>query len=154
MGLYDTIYVEDGILNKYNIKCSCEEKLHNSFQTKDLNSCLEDYYLRHNCLEIKLFKLDKPDEKYWHEYTDEEIKEHNQELNKNSLKIFFLQKGDGYLTEDGWKVENRFQRDMGALPHQWLKMYDSCLVCKKWIDVMIKFTNGVVEDFKVEIKDL
>ena len=156
MGLFDTIDVEKFVLDKYKIKCFCGKLFSDSFQTKDLNSSMEHFCLRFGYSGVKLFKLDEPDKKYWHEYTDEEIKEKNKTLTNSSsfYKLFILKKGDGYFTEEGWKVENRFQRDMGELPHQWVKMYNSCSVCKKWIDVNVKFTNGIVEDLEIEMKDL
>ena len=76
MGIFDTIHASADVIEQCGLRCSnCNETL-GDFQTKDLNSSMSTYYLRHAAgpgTPIKLYLLDEPDEKYWVEYTAEEI---------------------------------------------------------------------------------
>jgi hypothetical protein len=153
MGLYDSIYISDYVLSEFGIRCpNCQQiprGLNLEFQTKCLHSCMEHYYLKGALMDTRLYRLDKPtDKKFWHEYTKEEIEKYEKHIKR------FLPSLDqtGYWTEEAWWPENRVQREMGQFPHQWVNAYAYCS-CETWIEVDIKFTDGVVVQIKTNKKE-
>lgn len=168
MGLYDTLYINKNILEKYEIRCkTCGKYPKEDFQTKDLECCMYYYYLRYedenNPLVARLYKLDPPsDKRFWHEWTDKEIEEYNNIPNEtNRFKFLFKrEKGGGHWLDEAFLPQNRRQRSMGELPHQYIETYSHCSTCKDkndwtvgWVEISIKFTDGIVEDIRqVEMK--
>jgi hypothetical protein len=148
MGLFDEIFINPDIINFYSFKCfKCNSFLTNyKFQSKCLDSSMNDYYLNYNNnRDPKLFKLDGPsDKKYWHNYTNEEIKEWNNFSGKFFPK---RKKGDGHWTTEAFWPKNRKNRDMGQLPHQWMYIYVVCS-CDNFCEFKLKFTDGILK--KVE----
>lgn len=149
MGMFDEIYVDPKVLQNFNIKCPACGRVpfDQRFQTKDLDSCMDQYYLKLINTGTKLFYLDKPSDKtdpeLWHEYTDEEIKEKDEKY-QDAINLFPWwkhNKGDGEWTEKAWWPSKRKQRDMGELPHQYLEMAGFC-ECHEFLIIKCKFTDG------------
>jgi hypothetical protein len=159
MGLYDTVYVCQEVLDKYNVKClKCAGSFdaHREFQTKDFECGLDSYYLRliegsHGYV-TKLYKLDPPENpRFWYTYTDQEVEEFNKAHENDDRKFWAVlkrQKLGGYWLPEAYWPENRRQRDMGELPHQWVEIYTSCPSCQTLVELSIKFTDGKVESFE------
>jgi len=156
MGMFDEIIVSEDVLKEQNIKCpECGKILPSKFQTKCLDSTMDEYVLKRadNLNVVKLYSLGPPDEKYWKEYTSEEIESINGEYSNSAWSNFFQKKpGDGYYLPEAYFPENRRHRDMGELPHMILKMYTSC-ECKQFVHVNLKFTDGIVLDIKTVIPE-
>jgi len=164
MGVFDTIIVSGDVLNNRNIRCpECYKLLPKTFQTKCLDAALDEYILKNansnhdennsilSVEKIKLYLLDAPDEKYWKEYSSEEIEGFNNKSPSSAWNKFFHKKpGDGYFRKEAFFPENRRHCDMGELPHMILKMYSSC-ECGKFVNVDVKFTDGLVVDIKTSI---
>src|SRR5574343_343567 len=128
MGLFDTICYSNEIASLCNFKCNKCQKIIDNLQTKDLECSMLTYALAFEgsqSKKIKLYTLDEPDKKYWHEYTDEEISEHN---SKTPRKFSFMnkKKGDGYYLNEAFKLENRKHRYMGEHPHKYIRGYNNC----------------------------
>lgn len=152
MGMFDTIYIKEKCLDLF---CPCGGKLDGPFQTKSLDSSMDHFYLKKNDAEkIKLFKLEIKEE-YYKLYTEEEIKENNKEATESNFPYSFwkLEAGDGYYPDEAHDPENMKSRDMGELPHQYVNMYDRCEECKKFVDVNLKFDDGVMVSHSIEVKD-
>jgi len=154
MGMYDTIFIDKKILKANMMVCPKCGAIPVSFQTKDLNNLMDCYYLKLvDGSTMRLFKLDDPtDKKFWHHFTPEEKEE-----NKKNKSAWFadLYAHDGYWEDEAWLPENRHQRDMGELPHQWLTVFDLCKHSGVYVEIeyRIKFTDGCVETIeKVEKK--
>ena len=147
MGMFDDIHISSDIIKDHDIKCHGCKKFADSkgWQTKDLENVMSLYALQKDDTDtlIRLFKVDAPDEKYWVEYTEKEM----EEINAGCKAPWLLYKeGDGHFQEEGWQLKNRKHRSMGELPHQILRTYLTCKDCqgsKSWIEIQIKFTDGV-----------
>jgi hypothetical protein len=166
MGLYDDVIVDEKILKEFGIACpSCGEIDHMTrYQTKDFYCELETYYLtRKTAGDIKLYKLDPPsDKRFFREYTDEEIEKWNTNASTSPRALFWprkRKKGDGQWLDEAYLPENRTQRDMGVegWPHQICRFYAICTACdaivnearfsvnNAWVEMEVKFTDGVVQ---------
>lgn len=155
MGMFDYMHIAPSVIRDCGLKCPTCSHLASStgWQTKDLDCVMALYSLdRDNTNTLRLFKVDPPEQQYWVEYTVEEIFEYNKTVQTPWL---MRKPGDGYFTEEGWKIENRRKRSMGELPHQILNTYLVCEICRPsfkwpdaWIDVEIKFTDGIAVDIK------
>ena len=51
-------------------------------------------------------------------------------------------RGEGHFLPEAFLPQNRRQRFMGELPHQWIEIYVSC-ECGSLIERWIKFSDGV-----------
>lgn len=58
-----------------------------------------------------------------------------------------MRRGEGYFLPEAHLPENRRQRFMGELPHQWIAIYRSC-GCGELIEYWIKFSDGVARDVR------
>jgi len=163
MGMFDTIYIDDEIVNKLNESFKDDSlPVGVDWQTKDLDSCMRAYFLKKDNNTCKLFRLEEPDEKdplcapFWTEYTNEENEAHNSKEDK--FLWLRRQKGDGIFSSDAYLPRNRRQRNMGELPHQIISVYnsfteedDSGYELKEkrtWIEFDLKFTDGVLVGVK------
>lgn len=172
MGMFDTIYIEDKIINKLNEFFKDDSlPLDMDWQTKDLENCMYSYHLKSpnpNEFEpdYKLYFLDAVNKDdplsapFWTAYTDEEIAEHNNE----KTKFFWMpkEKGDGHFSNEAFAVKNRRHRDMGELPHQIIRAYTSERHINefspgeketKWFELLLKFTDGVLVGVKRQWQD-
>lgn len=160
MGLFDTIHTDASVV----IHCDCGARLE-EFQTKSLDSAMENYVLKSvigadGIYEpTRLYLLDEPDEKYWVLYTDEEMAEYDRRIadaegeGKNAFGTFFAKiakERGGAFAAEAFLPENRRHRSMGELPHQHVRMYTPCTDCDRWVDVDMKFTDGVVKAMHVK----
>ena len=159
MGMFDTIYINDQLIDDWNEKFFKGDPLPKvkDWQTKDLNCCMYDYYIKKVAVDmnggyrIKLYELDDPEDKrFFIEYTDEEVEESKDHW-------FPREKGGGYYTEEGFLPRNRRQRDMGETPHAIITVY--CFegghgdVGYKWFDLQLKFTDGCLVAIRKLVKD-
>jgi len=148
MGLYDTVHVSEDAASALGLTCSqcgkvpsCDE----SWQTKSLDAAMIDYVLRHDEGKvIRLFQMDVPQgRKYWRPWTAEEIAESNPEAQKGGrFTLWPKREGEGTYLPEAYLPENRRQRFMGELPHQWVEIYCSCS-CGEFVEGWIKFCDGV-----------
>ena len=98
-----------------------------------------------------LQKADKP-KKAQKEDKAEEVEEKNK---ATDIPWFRLKIGDGHYKKEAFLLENRRKRHMGELPHQIVSIYTVCNKCrddglaypKGWLELDIKFTDGVVVNF-------
>ena len=156
MGMYDIVYVDNKILNNNKDMLSCKEcgKFPKSYQTKDFDRCMNDYYLSYNSNnKFKFVYLDPPDKdgKFWKKYTKKEAdklkKESVKKDNKfgTSIAEYHLSFGGRFLSK-AYLPKNRNKRNMGEFPHQWIEFYSDCKDCDdSWINVYIKFIDGTSE---------
>lgn len=151
MGMFDQVYVSSEFLQERDIFCPyCKNSFANvKFQTKDFENVMQDYYLTSGMLYV----LDGPSKKYWHEYTKQELEDINNDMSSTWLPILGRKQGDGYYTEEGWLPANRKKQSMGELPHAWVQVYHLCDCRKCWINIDIKFTDGVVQDVIVNTEN-
>lgn len=119
---------------------------------------MDSFYLTHNKdNNVSLLKLEEPDkERFWHEYTNEEIKQYNEKNKKETSGVLypFFQRhvGDGEWLQEAWLPENRAKTSVPDWPHQYVNAYVSCDKCedekdshKNWIEYNFKFTDGVLQ---------
>ena len=165
MGLFDSVYIDDGIIISHKIKCNqCDTLLlGKEWQTKCLETCMVDYFLTYCSEAIILQNLLKPhDKKFYHKYTDSELKERKRERKKCKFANILLD-GDGYWTADAYRIENRIKEAMpNKYPHQWVNLITGCDICiekyknlKEKIDhtrtsmeIDLKFTDGFLKEIK------
>lgn len=149
MGLFDTIYVNRDVASVFDLRCEdCGEAPTSDcqWQTKSLSPCMFSYVLRHDAAGvIRLYLLDRPsDRRFWRAWTDEEIAESEAEASKGGpfSQLFMKQRGEGRFLADAFLPENRRQRFMGELPHQWVEIYATC-ACGSSIERWMKFSDGM-----------
>lgn len=133
MGMFDTFYVAP----RFNLECSiCKSWLvDHDFQTKDLDNLLNEYFLEKN---KKVYLIESPcDKNFWYEYTDEEIKKHNE---KNPKALFKRNKGDGFYEKGAFLFENREWKPIINIPKM-INIYTSCRKCDIWIDLFLYFNK-------------
>ena len=158
MGMFDDVIVDEKVRKYLETFIDGPLKEDITFQTKDLECLMEQYYLAYDANnDMRLYFLDKPTdkEKFWHDYTDEEIYE---DQRKNALrkvkdeeegkKHFWLpswekKKGEGRWMNEAWDPENRNKRHMGEMPHKHISMYSSYGEKDEWLEFSLKFTDGV-----------
>lgn len=152
MGMFDTVYVAPEVAECLGLKCKVCGILFDDAQTKNLGSMMDDYCLVFDNKQIKLRKLDEPNDKqFWVEYTDHEIDERNK--SHFGLKRDY-KRGDGHYTDDAYFPKNRKQRDMGELPHGFVSIHagHNCIegeLDRTWCELKLKFTDGVMVSFEV-----
>lgn len=147
MGLFDTVHVSADAVAALGLNCAhCGQvpSHEESWQTKSLDAAMNDYVLRHDEGKvIRLFQMDEPQgRKHWRPWTAEEIAENNQAAQRG--RLFTLRpkrEGEGTYLPEAYLPENRRQRFMGELPHQWVELYCSCS-CGALIESRIKFCDG------------
>ena len=156
MGLFDTVYVCGDIAATWDLHCgSCgvASPAESAWQTKSLDPCMYNYYLRHaERGEIRLFLLDRPHEKrFWRAWTPDEILE-SESLASERAGLFVHQikrPGEGTFLPEAFLPHNRGQRAMGELPHQWVEICRTCS-CGASIERWIKFCDGVALENRQE----
>jgi hypothetical protein len=126
MGMYDTVYVSSDVAAAWRLQC---------------RACGRRLYL-----------LDRPsDRRFWHAWTNEEIEE-SERMSAETDGVFALgekKRGEGCFLPEAYLPEQRRQRFMGELPHQWVELYGGC-ECGEFIERWIKFTDGVATDCRSE----
>src|SRR3990167_650972 len=155
MGMFDYVSIDQKLIEKHNIKCqNCG--LHppgKKWKKKDFENYMDEYYLCDDDKgDMRLYKLDPPSKEYWVTYTNEEVEEKNK---ATDIPWFRLKIGDGHYKKEAFLLENRRKRHMGELPHQIVSIYTVCNKCrddglaypKGWLELDIKFTDGVVVNF-------
>ena len=155
MGLFDTVYVDRDVMAKWRLRCeSCGSTpaARTEWQTKSLQPCMYSYFLRlDESGAIRLYLLDRPsDRRFWRPWSDEEIAESETMAERGGLSALFRKKaGEGHLLPEAFLPENRRQRFMGELPHQWVEIYTRC-ECGEPLERWIKFSDGVAAEIRSE----
>jgi hypothetical protein len=143
--MFDTILINKRIRENYKdfFTCpKCSSALSDNFQTHDLYDSMDTYYLTYDEMSnIILVELGKPSIEHVQYYTDEEIKKNNENM---SHAIFELKKGDFFYLPEAYLPENRKQLSMGNLPHQYIEICDICDGCKHFVNLELKFTDGIL----------
>lgn len=149
MGMYDSVYVSDDVTVQWGLKCDAcgrAPSSHLEWQTKSLDPCMDSFLLRQDENgSVRLYLLDAPsDRRYWRAWTDEQVEESRRQPVRESRIIALHTKvrGEGYFLPEAYLPENRRQRFMGELPHQWVELRAEC-PCGEALACSIKFTNGV-----------
>jgi hypothetical protein len=57
--------------------------------------------------------------------------------------------GEGCFLPGAYLPENRRQRFMGELPHQWVEIYARC-ACGESVERHVKFSDGVAVEVRLE----
>jgi hypothetical protein len=148
MGLFDTIYVSGDVLAAWRFECRACGRVpptDHDWQTKSLQPCMCSYYLRHDDGgAVRLYLLDRPSSRrFWRPWTAEEIAESERSAGRGPLPALLRKKaGEGCFLPEAFLPENRRQRFMGELPHQWVALCGRC-ECGEWAEHWIKFSDGV-----------
>ena len=148
MGLSDTVYVSEDVGAAFGLgcaQCGWVPPPDSGWQTKSLDPCMSSYVLRRDKAgAIRLYLLDRPsDRRFWSPWTDEEVAESEAHARRGGLAALFLRRrGEGHFVPEAFLPQNRRQRFMGELPHQWVEIYVSC-ECGSLIERWIKFSDGV-----------
>ena len=156
MGLPDTVYLSEDVADAFDLKCPrCGNAPAGDWQTKSLDPALLDYFLRRDDNgAFRLYLLDRPsDRRFWREWTEEEIAESEEAARKTESPLFPPKKrGEGHFLREAYLPENRRQRFMGEVPHQWVELYASC-ECGEFVVRWLKFSDGVLEEVRHESPD-
>ena len=148
MGLIDTVYVNEDVAGGFDLRCAqCGHvpPPDSGWQTKSLDPCMSSYVLR--CDEagvVRLYLLDRPsDRRFWRAWTDAEIAESEAQARRGGLAALLAKRqGHGHFLPEAFLSQNRRQRFMGELPHQWIEIYAACR-CGSLIERWIKFSDGI-----------
>jgi hypothetical protein len=73
-------------------------------------------------------------------------------VQQSANSVFGLWKknaGEGCFLPEAYRPENRKQRFMGELPHQWVEIHGSC-ACGAAVERWVKFSDGIAVDSRVE----
>ena len=124
---------------------------------KDLENCMGEYFMDYATpFHIKLYSLDEPEDmRFWHQYDKKELDDLESKKNGAFLSSFYerqIQEG-GHWEEEAFYPKYRRKRDMGELPHKIIRMLGSCdckSSCQASIDLVVKFTDGIVMSIKKE----
>lgn len=148
MGLFDTIFASGDVSATLQLRCAACGALPDTeaeWQSKSLDPCMHSYLLRHDQAgDIRLFLLDPPsDRRFWREWTTAEREERASRWRPVMAQL------EGHFTHEAYRPENRRQRHMGELPHQWLQLYRHC-ACGEWVTHWLKFTDGVLREVRRE----
>ena len=152
MGLFDTVYVSGDVAAAWGLRCNACGRTAEpgwEWQTKSLDPCMWHYYLRHDASgAIRLYALDQPsDRRFWRAWSDEEIAESRRRASERGglFSLWVNEPGGGRFLPEAYLPENRRQRFMGELPHQWVETGARC-PCGGFTDLAIKFTDGVATE--------
>lgn len=155
MGMSDTLYVSAEVLAAWTFACrACGRapQAGSTWQTKSLDPSMNSYLLRHDQEgDIRLYLLDHPaDRRLWRPWTETEIAESDRWAERGGLGVLLRRKaGDGCFLPEAYLPENRRQRFMGELPHQWVETHRSCQ-CRAWVEHWIKFSDGIATEIRFE----
>lgn len=155
MGMFDTVHVTPEVLAAFPFACAAcgrRPEPDDEWQTKSLQSGLDDYLLRHDERGVvRLYLLDRPsDRRFWREWTQDEIAESEREAQRGGVFALWQRKaGEGCFLPEAYRPENRRQRFMGELPHQWVEIHARCS-CGEWLERHVKFSDGVAVEVRLE----
>jgi hypothetical protein len=155
MGMSDTVYVSAEVLATWMFacrECGRAPQADATWQTKSLDSCMNSYFLRHDQGgAIRLYLLDHPaDRRLWRPWTEQEITESDRWAERGGLGALLRRKaGEGCFLPEAYLPENRRQRFMGELPHQWVEIHRGC-ECRAWVEHWIKFCDGIGAETRSE----
>ena len=153
MGLFDTVYISRDVAASWDLRCpKCGQRPgeNQDWQTKALDPCLCDYFLRRDDAgAIRLYLLDRPsDRRFWRPWTEQEIEESESDAKRDKLFAHWIKKkGGGCFEPEAYFPQNRRQRSRGELPHQWVEIYDTC-ECGEFIEYWIKFSDGIAVEVR------
>lgn len=140
MGLFDDISIEAGT-DAPDACPYCGDPV-TEYQTKSLECAMDHYTLRLDDGAARLFKLGEPDDKYWTPTTDEERQAFVDDVAGTFMANWPPPKG--HYAPEAFLSENRTQRSMGELPHQWVRITGRCNACDIYLTYELKFTDGVL----------
>jgi hypothetical protein len=104
------------------------------------------YFLRYDDEgSIRLYLLDRPsDGRFWRPWTEQEIQEGERMAaeGKGVLTLWLRKPREGCFLPEAYLRQNRRQRFMGELPHQWVEIYRGC-ECGEFVEYWIKFCDGI-----------
>jgi hypothetical protein len=155
MGLFDTVYVSCEVLAAHPFACRACGRVPVSeaeWQTKSLPSCMDSYVLRRDeSGAVRLYLLDRPsDRRFWRPWTDAEIEQSERDAERGGLFALWRKKpGEGCYLPEAYRPENRRQRFMGELPHQWVEISTRC-PCGEYVTRHIKFSDGIAAEVRFE----
>jgi hypothetical protein len=160
MGLFDEVYVSSDAVAAWRLSCpACGVPPDTTlqWQTKSFSPCMCSYLIRHDAHgAVRLYSLDRPsDRRFWREWTEDEIAESEREAKEGNRWAMLLRKeaGAGTWLPEAFLPENRRQRFMGELPHQWVEIYAQC-ECGEHFEYWIKFSDGVATEARREAPKL
>lgn len=151
--MFDTVYLSSGVVSAWRLQCRACGRLPDAateWQTKSLHPCMYSYYVRHDeSGAIRLYLLDRPsDRRFWRPWTEEEIAESERMAQRSDLFALWRKKpGEGCFLPEADLPENRRQRFMGELPHQWVEIYARC-ACGDSMERWIKFCDGIATEIR------
>ena len=155
MGMFDTVFVSREVLSGLPFGCPACERVPGpdaEWQTKSLNAAMDSYVLRHDDRgAIRLYLLDRPSERrLWRPWTEEEIATSERDAARGGLFALWPKKpGEGCFLPEAYLPENRRQRFMGELPHQWVEIHARC-ACGEYVERHVKFSDGVAVEVRPE----
>jgi len=155
MGMFDTVYVTPEVLAAFPFGCrGCARvpEPEAEWQTKSLYPCMHSYVLRHDQEgAVRLYLLDRPsDRRFWRPWTDEEIEQSERNAEHGGLFALWRKKpGEGCFLLEAYRPENRRQRFMGELPHQWVEISTRC-PCGEYVECHVKFSDGIAVAIRPE----
>jgi hypothetical protein len=154
MGPFDTIYLSSAALSAWRLRCVACGRVPGhatQWQTKSLDPCMHSYYIRPDETgAVRLFLLDPPsDRRLWRPWTEAEIAESEREAQRGPFALWRRKPGEGCFLPEAYLRENRRQRFMGELPHQWVQIYAAC-ACGASMQRWIKFCDGIATETRPE----
>ena len=155
MGMFDTVYVSREVLTAFPFACracGAVPELESEWQTKSLHRCMDSYVLRRDDAgAFRLYLLDRPsDGRFWRPWTNEEITQSERDAERGGLFALWRKKpGEGCFLPEAFLPENRRQRFMGELPHQWVEISTRC-TCGEYVERHVKFSDGVAVEVRPE----
>lgn len=153
MGLFDTVYVSSDVAAEFRLRCdTCGRAAApvEGWQTKSLDSCMLSYFMRHDEKgAARFYLLDRPaDRRFWRAWTPEEIAESEKDAARGGIFALWVKRpGEGMFLPEAYLPQNRRQRFMGELPHQWVEIYALCgcgVMTERWI----KFCDGIATEMR------
>ena len=155
MGMSDTVHVSREVLAAFAFGCRACGRVPEpeaEWQTKSLQRCMDSYFLRHDDTgTVRLYLLDRPsDRRFWRPWTEEEIADSERDAGRGALFALLRKKsGEGCFLPEAYRPENRRQRFMGELPHQWVEIHARC-TCGEYVERNVKFSDGVAVEVRSE----
>ena len=155
MGMFDSVYVSREVLTDFPFACrGCGRvpEPETDWQTKSLESCMNSYFLRHDERgAVRLYLLDRPsDRRFWRPWTAEEVAASEHDASRGGLFALWPKKsGEGCFLAEAHRPENRRQRFMGELPHQWVEISARCS-CGEYVERHVKFSDGITVEVRSE----
>ena len=109
---------------------------------------MHSYFLRYDDSgAIRLYLLDRPsDRRFWRPWTEQEIEDSERSAaTRGALFGLVKRRGEGCFLPEACLPQNRRQRFMGELPHQWVEIYSTC-DCGEFVEYWIKFSDGIARE--------